>query len=52
MNNKISDKDKQDWEEFLARDQEFPNKDDLAKKFSTNSTKLLLKEGKGDTLQK
>ena len=41
MNNKISDKDKQDWEEFLARDQEFPNKDDLAKKKARGKVRVL-----------
>ena len=27
MNKKISDKDKKDWEDFLSRDQNLPNKD-------------------------
>ena len=41
MNNKISDKDKQDWEEFLAKDQEFPNKDNLEKKKARGKVRLL-----------
>ena len=41
MNNKISDKDKQDWEEFLAKDQEFPNKDNLEKKKTRGKVRLL-----------
>ena len=31
MNNKISDKDKKDWEEFLAGDDKLPNKDTILK---------------------
>ena len=27
MNNKISDKDKKDWEDFLSKDEKLPNKD-------------------------
>ncbi len=27
MNNKISDKDKKDWEDFLSKDETLPNKD-------------------------
>ena len=41
MNSKISDKDKQDWEEFLAKDQEFPNKDYLEKKKVRGKVRLL-----------
>ena len=41
MNNKISDKGKQDWEEFLAKDQEFPNKDNLGKKKTRGKVRLL-----------
>ena len=41
MNSKISDKDKQDWEEFLARDQELPNKDNLVKKKARGKVRLL-----------
>ena len=41
MNNKISDKDKQDWEEFLAKDQEFPNKDNFEKKKARGKVRLL-----------
>ena len=41
VNNKISDKDKQDWEEFLAKDQEFPNKDNLEKKKTRGKVRLL-----------
>ena len=31
MNNKISDKDKKDWEEFLSSDENLPNKDAFIK---------------------
>ena len=32
MSNKISDKDKKDWEDFLSKDQKLLNKDNLKKK--------------------
>ena len=32
MNSKISDKDKNDWEEFLSKDEKLPNKDNFEKK--------------------
>ena len=32
MSNKISEKDKKDWEEFLSKDQKLPNKDNSKKK--------------------
>ena len=36
MNNKISDKDKKDWENFLSSDEKLPNKD-----FKSNKKKVL-----------
>ena len=32
MSNKISDKDKKDWEEFLSKNQKLPNKDNSKKR--------------------
>jgi DNA-nicking Smr family endonuclease len=32
VNSKISDKDKKDWEEFLSKNQKFPNKDNSKKR--------------------
>jgi hypothetical protein len=32
LNNKISDKDKKDWENFLSKMKKLPNKDNLKKK--------------------
>ena len=32
MKNKISDKDKKDWEDFLSKDQKLPNKDNSKKR--------------------
>ena len=39
MNNKISDKDKKDWEDFLSRNEELPNKD--IDKIKKNNLKTL-----------
>ncbi len=39
MNNKISDKDKKDWEDFLLRNEELPNKD--IDKIKQNNLKTL-----------
>ena len=39
MNNKISDKDKKDWEDFLSRNEELPNKD--IDKIKQNNLKTL-----------
>ena len=38
MKNKISDKDKKDWENFLSSDEKLPNKDLKLKKKKYNST--------------
>jgi len=32
VKSKISDKDKNDWEEFLLKDEKLPNKDNFEKK--------------------
>ena len=32
MNNKISEKDKKTWEEFLSNDQKLPDKDNIQNK--------------------
>ena len=41
MKNKISDKDKNDWEEFLSKDEKLPNKDNFEKKRKSKKIKLL-----------
>ena len=41
MNNKISDKDKNDWEEFLLKDEKLPNKDNFEKKKKRGKIKSL-----------
>ena len=41
MNNKISDKDKNDWEEFLLKDEKLPNKDNFEKKRKRGKIKSL-----------
>ncbi len=45
MNNKISEKDKKNWEEFLSSDQKLPDKDKL-KTETTKKTRLLDLHGK------
>ena len=39
MNNKISDKDKKDWENFLSKNEPLPNKDLVNKKKYTHDKK-------------
>ena len=41
MNSKISDKDKNDWEEFLLKDEKLPNKDYFEKKRKRGKIKSL-----------
>ena len=41
MTNKISDKDKKDWEKFLSDDASLPNKDDVNTKKKIHKTKTL-----------
>ena len=41
MNSKISDKDKDDWEEFLSKDEKLPNKDNFEKEKKINKIKSL-----------
>ena len=41
MNNKIPDKDKKDWEEFLSKDEKLPNKDNFEKKKKRSKIKSL-----------
>ena len=41
MNSKISDKDKNDWEEFLLKDEKLPNKDNFEKKKKRGKIKSL-----------
>ena len=41
MKNKISDKDKNDWEEFLSKDEKLPNKDNFEKKRKRKKIKSL-----------
>ena len=41
MNNKISDKDKKDWERFLSNDEKLPNKDFKSKNKKFLKTKSL-----------
>ena len=41
MNNKILDKDKKDWEEFLSKDEKLPNKDNFAKNKKRGKIKSL-----------
>ena len=41
MNNKISDKDKNDWKEFLSKDEKLPNKDNFAKNKKRGKIKSL-----------
>jgi len=41
VNSKISDKDKNDWEEFLLKDEKLPNKDNFEKKKKRGKIKSL-----------
>ena len=41
MNNKISDKDKNDWEEFLSKNEKLPNKDNFEKNKKKGKIKSL-----------
>ena len=41
MKSKISDKDKNDWEEFLLKDEKLPNKDNFEKKRKRGKIKSL-----------
>ena len=41
MKSKISDKDKNDWEEFLLKDEKLPNKDNFEKKSKRGIIKTL-----------
>ena len=41
MINKIPDKDKKDWEEFLSKDEKLPNKDNFEKKKKRSKIKSL-----------
>tara|TARA_Y100000768_G_scaffold129679_1_gene96334 strand:- start:40 stop:450 length:411 start_codon:yes stop_codon:yes gene_type:complete len=41
VNNKISDKDKNDWKEFLSKDEKLPNKDNFAKNKKRGKIKSL-----------
>ncbi len=40
MNNKITDKDKKDWENFLSKNESLPNKDLNIKKTTKKNLKL------------
>ena len=46
MNNKISEKDKKKWEEFLSGDQKLPDKDKSQTEKSIKKTRLLDLHGK------
>ena len=50
MNDKISDKDKKDWEDFLSSKEELPNKDFTSQK--KNFLKIKLIDLHGFTLEK
>jgi len=41
VNNKISDKDKKDWNEFLSKSDQLPNKDNFEKKDKVKKVKSL-----------
>ena len=41
MTNKISEKDKKDWENFLSSDEKLPNKDNKLKKIKSLKTKSI-----------
>ena len=46
MNNKISEKDKKTWEEFLSNDQKLPDKDNIQNKTIRKKTRSLDLHGK------
>ena len=46
MNNKISEKDKKTWEEFLSNDQKIPDKDNFQSEIKSKKTRLLDLHGK------
>ena len=46
MNNKISEKDKKTWEEFLSNDQKIPDKDNFQLEIKSKKTRLLDLHGK------
>ena len=46
MNNKISEKDKKTWEEFLSNDQKLPDKDNIQNKTIIKRTRSLDLHGK------
>ena len=46
MNNKISEKDKKTWEEFLSNDQKLPDKDNFQSKIKSKKTRSLDLHGK------
>ena len=46
MNNKISEKDKKTWNEFLSNDQKLPDKDNFKTEIKVNKTRSLDLHGK------
>ena len=46
MNNKISEKDKKTWNEFLSNDQKLPDKDNFQTEIKVNKTRSLDLHGK------
>ena len=46
MNNKISEKDKKTWEEFLSNDQKLPDKDNFRSEIKSKKTRSLDLHGK------
>jgi len=46
VNNKISEKDKKTWEEFLSNDQKLPDKDNFQSKIKSKKTRSLDLHGK------
>ena len=46
MNNKISEKDKKTWNEFLSKNQKLPNKDNVQTEIQVKKTKTLDLHGK------
>ena len=46
MNNKISEKDKKTWEEFLSNDQKIPDKDNFQSEIKSKKTRSLDLHGK------
>ena len=41
MSNKVSDKDKKDWAEFLSSDEKLPNKDSIIRRIKIPKTKYI-----------